>query len=67
MTRALVTITISVDEDGNISEDTQCHGNDWADVYRGKILVLRRMRELVARRRECPFNPRFGDGLRLPG
>lgn len=59
----LVTITISVDREGNIFEDTQCHGNSWADVYRGKLLVKARLEELVARRRECPFNPKYGSGL----
>lgn len=54
----LVTISISIDRNGDVYEDTQCHDNNWADVYRGKVAALERMKFLVAERRECPFNPR---------
>lgn len=58
MTDRLVTITISIGRNGDIHEDTQCHGNSWADVYRGKVAALERMKFLVDERRICPFNPK---------
>jgi hypothetical protein len=53
----LVTISISIDRNGSVYEDTQCHGNTWAEVYRGKTLALKRMRFLVEENRQCPFHP----------
>jgi hypothetical protein len=54
----LVTISISIDRDGSVYEDTRCHGNSWADVYRGKTLALKRMQFLVGQNKQCPFHPR---------
>lgn len=53
----LVTITIGIGRNGDIFEDTQCHGNGFADVYRGMTKVRERLDELVLQRRQCPFNP----------
>lgn len=53
----LVTITIGIGRNGDIFEDTQCHGNGFADVYRGMVAVQARVNELVEQRRSCPFNP----------
>lgn len=53
----LVTITISIGRNGDVYEDTQCHGNKWADVYRGICLIGARIQEQIDGRRECPFHP----------
>jgi hypothetical protein len=53
----LVTITIGIDRNGDVHEDTQCHGNSWADVYKGIHEVKARINELIDNRRECPFIP----------
>jgi hypothetical protein len=53
----LVTITISIAKNGDIHEDTQCHGNSWAEVYRGKCLALDRLKFLVEENKQCPFHP----------
>ena len=60
MIKPLITMTISVDRDGNIEEDTQCHDNPWRDSFRGMCMIRDRMNELVERKRECPFNPKYG-------
>jgi hypothetical protein len=60
MSKPLITITMSVDSDGNITEDTQCHDNPWAETFRGMKLLSARFSELMERRRECPFNPKYG-------
>ncbi len=54
----LVTITIAIERDGSVHQDTQCHGNRWADVYRGMHGVKAEVERLIADRRECPFNPK---------
>jgi hypothetical protein len=56
----LITMTISVDAEGNVEEDSQCHGRPWSESYKGMVMIRDRMEELVARRRECPFNPKYG-------
>lgn len=54
----LVTISISIDRNGDVYEDTQCHDNPWGDVYRGKVAALARMKFLVEENRQCPFHPK---------
>jgi hypothetical protein len=54
----LITIEIGIGRDGSVFQDTQTHGNDWADVYRGIHAVRDEIDRLIADRRECPFNPK---------
>lgn len=56
----LVTITLRVDRNGDIHEDTQTHGNPWSDVYRGFIAIRAEIDRQIGARRQCPFNPRYG-------
>lgn len=58
----LVTYTISIDRDGNIHNDTQTHGNSFADVYRGFAAIKEEVDRQIVERRNCPFNPKFGQG-----
>jgi hypothetical protein len=53
----LVTITIGIGRNGDIYEDTQTHGNSYADVYRGIHAVKAEVERLIGERRECPNNP----------
>jgi hypothetical protein len=59
----LLTITISIDRDGNVYDDTQTHGNSFADVYRGFVAVRGEIDRQIAERRKCPFNPKYGKGI----
>lgn len=54
----LVTITISIARNGDVHEDTQTHGNIFADVYRGLNAVRGRLDEVIANRKQCPYNPK---------
>lgn len=58
----LVTITISIDRDGSVFDDTQTHGNSFAEVYRGMVAIRAEIDRQIAERRACPFNPKFGQG-----
>jgi hypothetical protein len=60
MTDPVVTYTISIDRDGNITNDTQCHGSSFADVYRAFRAIKAEIDRQIDQRRECPFNPRHG-------
>lgn len=60
-TDRLVTITMSVDADGNIYDDTQTHGNTFAQVYRGFIAIQEEIARQVAERKFCPYNPKYGN------
>lgn len=62
MAKRLVTMTLSVDEDGNIYDDTQTHGNSFSEVYRGFLLLRDEIDRQIADRRKCPFNPKYGSG-----
>lgn len=55
--KRLLTITLSVDEDGNVYDDTQTHGNTFAEVYKGFTLVREEIQRQIDDRRKCPFNP----------
>ena len=57
MSKRLVTMELSVDEDGNIWQDTQTHGNTFAEVYRGTVLLKRELERVIAERRSCPHFP----------
>ena len=59
----LVTLNISIDREGNVYEDTQTHGNSFADVYKGFIAIKAELDRQIAERRNCPFNPKYGEGL----
>jgi hypothetical protein len=54
----LITITVGIGRNGDIYEDTQTHGNSWADVYRGMHAVKAEIERLIEQRRECPNNPK---------
>ena len=53
----LVTYTISIGRNGDIYNDTQAHGNTFADVYRGFYAIKAEVDRQIAERRECPYNP----------
>ena len=57
----LVEYHIRIMRDGSVWNDVQCHGNPFSDVYRGMRLVRDEVDRQIAERRECPFNPRYGD------
>lgn len=58
MSKRLVTMELSVDEGGNIWQDTQTHGNSFAEVYRGTVLLKKELERVIAERRACPHFPR---------
>ncbi len=59
----LLTITISIDRNGDVFDDTQTHDNSFADVYRGFIAVRNEINRQISERRVCPFNPKYGGDL----
>lgn len=60
MTQPIITYTIEVDADGNITNDTQCHGSSFAQVYRAFHVIRQEVDRQIVQRRECPFNPMHG-------
>lgn len=60
MNDRLVTLQISIDREGNVYEDTQTHGNSWAEVYRGFVAVRAEIDRQMAAQRTCPYHPKYG-------
>lgn len=54
----LITMTIAIDRGGNVYQDTQTHGNTWAEVYRGTHGIKSEIHRLIAEQRACPFHPK---------
>lgn len=58
--RTLVTMTMYVEVDGDdyhVHDDTQTHGNDWADVYKGIVMLRDELNRQLTDKKLCPFNP----------
>lgn len=53
----LITLTISIDRDGNVRHDTQTHGNTFAEAYRGFVGIKGEIDRQINERRNCPYNP----------
>jgi hypothetical protein len=53
----LVTWTIGIGRDGSVYDDTQTHGNTFAEVYRGFHQIKAELERQIEARRECPYNP----------
>jgi hypothetical protein len=72
MSEIVVEYTIKVDRDGNITDDTQCFGNSFAEVYRAFHAIKAEVDRQISKRRDCPFNPinpqppNFDDGTKEP-
>lgn len=60
MTEPVVTFTMTVDRAGNITNDTQTHGNTFAQVYRAFHSIRDEVQRQIDQRRACPFNPLHG-------
>lgn len=62
----VVTYTISIDREGNVTNDTQTHGSTFAEVYKAFQSIKAEVDRQIAERRNCPFNPAyprdFGEG-----
>jgi hypothetical protein len=58
----LVEYHITIARNGDVTNDTLCHGNSFAEVYRGMHLVRDEVDRIIRDRRACPFNPKTGDG-----
>lgn len=58
----LVTYTISIARNGDVTNDVQSHGNTFAEVYRGFVAIKAEVDRQIEERRECPFNPKYGSG-----
>ena len=59
--KTLVTMTISAAVDGedyHLTDSTQTHGNSWAEVYRGLLMIRDEVQRQIDSRRDCPFNPK---------
>ena len=57
MVRMIVTYLISIDEDGNVHNDTQTHGSTFAEVYKAFHSIKKEVDRQIEERRNCPFNP----------
>lgn len=56
----LVTVTFMVEQDGDhwqVHEDTQTHGNTWAEVYRGMVAIRDEINRQIDEKKNCPYNP----------
>ncbi len=62
----ILTVTIAIDRNGNVYEDTQTHGSKWADVYRAFHAIKAEIERQIAERKNCPFIP-TKSALPLPG
>lgn len=65
--KKLVTMTITAAVDGDnfhMIDSTETHGNSWADVYRGMIMIKEEVERQIADGKKCPFNPK---NVRLNG
>jgi hypothetical protein len=61
----LVTLLISIDQDGKATSDLQTHDNSFADVARGLAAIRAEIDRVFAQRRECPYFPQnAADGKR---
>lgn len=63
--KTLITMTLSASVDGDdfiVSDDTQTHGNTWAEVYRGMVMLRDELDRQLADGRLCPFHPKYGPG-----
>lgn len=61
MSEPLVTFTVRIDRNGDVTNDTQTHGNSFAEVYRGFHAIRDEVDRQINERRNCPFNPRHGE------
>lgn len=61
MSKPIVTFTVSVDREGNITSRTQTHDSTFADAYRGFHLIKDEVQRQIDERRNCPFNPINGN------
>jgi len=59
----VVTFLICVDEEGNIHNDIQTHGNSFAQVYRAFHAIKAEVERQIKERRNCPFNPLHGTDI----
>lgn len=58
----IVTYTISIDRAGNIYNDTQPFNSTFAEVYKAFIAIKAEVDRQIEERRNCPFNPKYGNG-----
>lgn len=56
----LVTLTISVDRDGNTTSDLQTHDNSFSEVARGLIAIKAEIERVMNNSKLCPFHPSKG-------
>lgn len=60
-TLPIVTYTISIARNGDVTNDVQHYGNSFAEVYRGFVAIKAEVDRQIAKRRVCPFNPKYGN------
>jgi hypothetical protein len=58
--RTIVTFTISIDVDGNVTNDVQPFDSTFAEVYKAFHCIKAEVQRQIAERRNCPFNPLHG-------
>jgi hypothetical protein len=54
----LITMTIAIDRDGNVYQDTETHNNPWSEVYRGTKCIQKEIERLIEEQRRCPIHPK---------
>lgn len=58
----LVEYLIKIGRNGDVTNDVVTHGNSFAEVYRGFLLIREEVERQIRERRACPFNPKYGAG-----
>lgn len=56
----VVTFTVSIARNGDVTNDTQTYGSTFAEVYRAFHAIKAEIERQIAERRACPYNPAHG-------
>ncbi len=56
----VLTFTVTIDDQGNVWNDTQTHGRTFSEVYRAFHAVKAEVDRQIQERRNCPYNPLHG-------
>lgn len=60
----LVEWNVKILRNGDVINDTLTFNNSFAEVYRGLIAVRNEIDRQIRERKNCPFNPKFGNNGR---
>lgn len=59
-TDPIITYTISIARNGDVTNDTQCYNSTFAETYRAFYAIRDEVNRQIDERRNCPYNPKQG-------